>query len=401
MRPCLFPVGESDFVQMRQNGAYYVDKTLCLQNLNGGASFFVTAPPHFGKTVMMRMLESFFDIRTDSRALFADLAIAQDAELCRRKQNQYPTLFLSFASVDGQNFEDACSALATVFSALLQEHSYLLENDQLSEMQQKELRHIAERDISWHYASQSLAILIDAMQTHYGKHVVVLLDAYDTPLEKAREHGYLPQMTDWVRGLLHTLEENWSAELVVIAGRMRYPQAGPFGRLDRFLFETLATLPLGFTQAEVDQLLANVGAASCAETWKNWYGGYSFGKKELFCPRDVMAYLHALQADPNVTPVNFWENSREHALLRTFAQAGGSNFTGTMEHLSSGHACLQSIQERQSYDYQFSNESELWSVLYLNGCLTKSVVWGISEIRLPNEQMRALFRAVLEEFPDL
>ena len=76
MRPCLFPVGESDFVQMRQNGAYYVDKTLCLQNLNRGASFFVTAPPHFGKTVMMRMLESFFDIRTDSRALFADLAIA-------------------------------------------------------------------------------------------------------------------------------------------------------------------------------------------------------------------------------------------------------------------------------------------------------------------------------------
>lgn len=60
-----------------------------------------------------------------------------------------------------------------------------------------------------------------------------------------------------------------------------------------------------------------------------------------------------------------------------------------------------SIQERQSYDYQFSNESELWSVLYLNGCLTKSVVWGMSEIRLPNEQMRALFRAVLEEFPDL
>ncbi len=401
MRPCLFPIGESDFVQMRRKGAYYVDKTLCLQSLNGGASFFITAPPHFGKTVMMRMLESFFDIRTDSRALFADLAIAQNKELCHRKQNQYPTLFLSFASVDGQSFEDACAALASVFSALLQEHSYLLESDRLSERQQKDLCHIAEGDTSWPYSCQSLAILIDAMQTHYGKHVVVLLDAYDTPLEKAREHGYLPQMTDWVRGLLHTLEENWSAELVVIAGRMRYPQAGPFGRLDRFLFETMATLPLGFTQAEVDQLLADVDAASCAETWKDWYGGYSFGKQELFCPRDVMAYLHTLQADPKATPVNFWENSREHALLRTFAQAGGSNFTGTMEHLSCGHACFQSIQEHQSYDYQFSNESELWSVLYLNGCLTKSVVWRMSEIRLPNEQMRALFRAVLEEFPDL
>ena len=121
-----------------------------------------------------------------------------------KKRFQHPHHH-SLSKVRRCRYQKRCSSVQVLE---LQEHSYLLENDQLSEMQQKELRHIAERDISWHYASQSLAILIDAMQTHYGKHVVVLLDAYDTPLEKAREHGYLPQMTDWVRGLLHTLEEN-------------------------------------------------------------------------------------------------------------------------------------------------------------------------------------------------
>ena len=254
MRSDLFPVEESDFVQMRRKGAYYVDNTLCLQDLYEGASFFITAPPHSGKTVMMRMLESFFDIRTDSRALFADLAIAQNAELCRRKQNTYPTLFLSFASVDGQSFEEACAALAAVFSALVREHSYLLESDRLWEMDRRDLRRILEEDPAWTCRWQALDALIPAMRDYYGSDVVVLLDAYDTPLEKAREHGYLPQMTDWVRGVLNTLEENESTELVVVAGRMRYPTDGIFDRLDRFVFLSRETAEwsefLGFPQAE-------------------------------------------------------------------------------------------------------------------------------------------------------
>lgn len=299
MRPELFPVGASDFVQIRRKGAYYVDKTQCLRNLSGGASFLITAPPHFGKTVMLRMLEAFFDIRTDSRALFADLAIARDTALCRRKQNRYPTLFLSFASVDGERFEEACAALAAVFSALVREHSYLLESDRLSELTRRDLRRILEEDPAWPYRWQALDILIPAMQDHYGNDVVVLLDAYDTPLEKAKEHGYLPQMTDWVRGVLDTLEENGSTELVVVAGRLRYPREGIFDRLDRFMFQSRESAglseSLGFTQAEVDRLLVETGAAASAETLGARCGSDSFGGETVFCPRDVMAYLRAMQ----------------------------------------------------------------------------------------------------------
>ena len=110
MKLLSIPVGVSDFEEIRRNGYYYVDKSGLIGELlstTGTKVTLITRPRRFGKTLGMSMLESFFDIRKDNKALFEELEIAKRHELCMEWMNQWPTVFVSFRQVDGLNFNSA------------------------------------------------------------------------------------------------------------------------------------------------------------------------------------------------------------------------------------------------------------------------------------------------------
>ena len=74
------PVGVSDFVEIRRNGYYYIDKTALIAELlktTGTKVTLITRPRRFGKTLGMSMLENFFDIRKSSEEMFQGLEIAK------------------------------------------------------------------------------------------------------------------------------------------------------------------------------------------------------------------------------------------------------------------------------------------------------------------------------------
>ena len=66
-------VGKSNFEEVRKAGDYYVDKTELLyelvENVGNEVTLF-TRPRRFGKTLTMSMLDNFFNVRKDSRAIF-------------------------------------------------------------------------------------------------------------------------------------------------------------------------------------------------------------------------------------------------------------------------------------------------------------------------------------------
>ena len=71
----------SDFEEIRKNGYYYIDKSGLIGELisrTGTKVTLITRPRRFGKTLGMSMLESFFDIRKDSRKLFEGLEITKN-----------------------------------------------------------------------------------------------------------------------------------------------------------------------------------------------------------------------------------------------------------------------------------------------------------------------------------
>ena len=105
------PIGISEFEKIRKNDNYYVDKTELSQALvktEPAEITLFTRPRRFGKTLVMSMLASFFDIRRDSRDLFEGLKIAEDQKLCELWMNQWPVIFLSFKDAGGESVRRVC-----------------------------------------------------------------------------------------------------------------------------------------------------------------------------------------------------------------------------------------------------------------------------------------------------
>ena len=415
MKALNIPVGISNFEKIRNNGFYYVDKTGLIEELlkTEAEVTLITRPRRFGKTLGMSMLESFFDIRKNSRKLFEGLEIARQSELCSKWMNQYPTVSVSFRQVDGLNFTSAYDMLTMVFADLYNKHLYLLEDSHVTEFQKKTFTNIAHGCGSEKEVKSSLVLLTTMMQQHYGKAVVLLIDEYDVPVAKATAHGYYNEMLDVMKGLLQALKDNQALCFAVVTGCLKIAKESIFTGTNNFVSDTITDSRLneyfGFVQSEVDQILADAETEDQAENIRKWYDGYHFGDFDVYCPWDVMNYLLELQHNPQAKPVSYWKNTSDNAIIRSFIDHSGSSITKKLENLMAGETIVQRVDENLTYDYLHSSEDNLWSMLYLTGYLTKArneqtdevLPDGAIALMIPNEEIRDIFETtVIQWFDD-
>ena len=415
MKALNIPVGISNFEKIRNNGFYYVDKTGLIEELlkTEAEVTLITRPRRFGKTLGMSMLESFFDIRKNSRKLFEGLEIARQSELCSKWMNQCPTVSVSFRQVDGLNFTSAYDMLTMVFADLYNKHLYLLEDSHVTEFQKKTFTNIAQGCGSEKEVKSSLVLLTTMMQQHYGKAVVLLIDEYDVPVAKANAHGYYNEMLDVMKGLLQALKDNQALCFAVVTGCLKIAKESIFTGTNNFVSDTITDSRLneyfGFVQSEVDQILADAETEDQAENIRKWYDGYHFGDFDVYCPWDVMNYLLELQHNPQAKPVSYWKNTSDNAIIRSFIDHSGSSITKKLENLMAGETIVQRVDENLTYDYLHSSEDNLWSMLYLTGYLTKArkeqtdevLPDGAIALMIPNEEIRDIFETtVIRWFDD-
>lgn len=406
------PVGVSDFEQIRKNEYYYVDKSGMIAEILSTESTLVTLitrPRRFGKTLGMSMLASFFDIRKDSRNIFAGLEIAENRELCDRWMNQYPVIFLSFKDVDGLTFTSAYEMLAATITDLYKEHLYLLGSDKINPYDQEIIRRLVEGKASVTEVKRSLSLLITFMKMYYCKLVILLLDEYDVPVAKASDHGYYVQMLEIVKALMSTsLKDNPALKFAVLTGCLKIAKESIFTGTNNFVSDTISVSRLneyfGFTQTDVDKLLTDAGKEEHAQQIKIWYDGYHFGDVDVYCPWDVMNYLRDLQKNPDTKPESYWKNTSDNAIIRSFIDYAGSSITNKLESLMAGNYITQHIEDDLTYDYLHSSENNFWSVLYLKGYLTQvrehemvtSLPDGISALKIPNAEIREIFESTVQ-----
>ena len=415
MKALNIPVGISNFEKIRNNGFYYVDKTGLIEELlkTEAEVTLITRPRRFGKTLGMSMLESFFDIRKNSRNLFEGLEIARQNELCSKWMNQWPTVSVSFRQVDGLNFTSAYDMLTMVFADLYNKHLYLLEDSHVTEFQKKTFTNIAHGCGSEKEVKSSLVLLTTMMQQHYGKAVVLLIDEYDVPVAKANAHGYYNEMLDVMKGLLQALKDNQALCFAVVTGCLKIAKESIFTGTNNFVSDTITDSRLneyfGVVQSEVDQILADAETEDQAENIRKWYDGYHFGDFDVYCPWDVMNYLLELQHNPQAKPVSYWKNTSDNAIIRSFIDHSGSSITKKLENLMAGETIVQRVDENLTYDYLHSSEDNLWSMLYLTGYLTKArneqtdevLPDGAIALMIPNEEIRDIFETtVIQWFDD-
>ena len=229
------PVGIENFEEFFTEDFYYVDKTMFIAELlqNWGKVNLFTRPRRFGKSLNMSMLKCFFEIGCD-QTLFHGLKIEQEKRLCEEYMGRFPVISISLKSVDGPNFKTAAAALRTVIGNEARRFSWLSESNQL-EPADKELYQglTAIKDGMFTMADM---VLTDSLRTlsrllfkHYGHKVILLIDEYDVPLDKAFQAGYYDEMVSLIRNMFgNALKTNDDLYFAVLTGCLRISKESIF-----------------------------------------------------------------------------------------------------------------------------------------------------------------------------
>lgn len=416
MKNLNIPVGVSDFTEIRKNGYYYIDKSGLIKDILKTASTkvtLITRPRRFGKTLAMSMLDSYFDIRKDSKQLFDGLEISQNQVLCSEWMNKYPTIFVSFRQVEGLDFKGAYDMLTVVIANLFNEHIYLLDSKKATEFQKTSFKNLLSGNASVKEVKSSIYLLMNMMNDYYNEPVILLIDEYDVPVAKANNNGYYNEMLDVMKSLMQTVKDNKTLKFAIITGCLRIAKESIFTGMNNFVSDTIVSSRLneyfGFTQKEVNKILSDADAITHADIIKEWYDGYHFGNYDIYCPWDVMNYILDLQYNPKAKLQSYWKNTSDNAIIRSFIDYSGSNITRKLEVLMSGGHIFQHIDEYLTYDYLHSDEDNIWSILYLTGYLTqvkedvgrKLDDSKMTALTIPNKEIRDIFETtVIKWFDD-
>lgn len=408
------PIGIDGFEKIRSNDFYYIDKTMFIKELlqNWGEVNLFTRPRRFGKSLNISMLKSFFEIGNDP-TLFEGLKIAEERELCEKYMGKFPVISISLKSVDGLNFQTALAALKTVIGNEAKGFRFLLESPFLDEKDRTAYERLINVD-SQSEASYAMsnATLIDSLNTlsrllkqHYGQNVILLIDEYDVPLDKAFQSGYYDEMVNLIRNLLgNALKTNDSLYFAVLTGGLRISKESIFTGLNNLKIHTISDVRydeyFGFTDADVDEILRFYGLTSYKDVIREWYDGYRFGKVDVYCPWDVINYCDVLLADPEAEPENYWANTSGNDLVRRLLGRSDQTTRNEIEQLIGGGTITKTLrQELTCRDVEDSIDN-VWSVLYSTGYLTCKERLNGKQVKLalPNREVRELFIDLVKEW---
>ena len=401
------PVGIDNFEKIRRNNFYYIDKTRLVEQAlhNWSEVTLFTRPRRFGKTLGMSMLRSFFEIGTD-KSLFDGLYISQNKSLCDEHMGKYPVIFLTLKGVEGLTFADAKMMLKSILSTEMDRHYYLKTSEALTDEDKAYfVKMLTGTDEN---INDSLRKLSQLLYKHYGKNVVILIDEYDVPLDKAYQNGYYHEMVSLIRGLFgQALKTNDYLQFAILTGCLRISKESIFTGLNNFkvlsIMDTRFDEQFGFTDSEVEKLLAAYNLDSHFTEIKEWYDGYHFGNADVYCPWDVINYVDLLRFEPTAKPQDFWSNSSGNALVRSFIDKADVQTKDEIERLIAGEYIEKEISQELTYDEIDKSISNLWSVLFTTGYLTKQGVTDDGRVRLsiPNREIKNLFiKKIREWFSD-
>ena len=410
------PIGIENFEEFFSEDFYYVDKTLFIKELlqNWGKVNLFTRPRRFGKTLNMSMLKCFFEIGRDP-ALFDGLKIAQEKSLCEKYMGRFPVISISLKSVDGLNFESASVALRTIIGNEAGRFRFLRDSDKLTNDEKEAYAQLTEvgssqggvYTMTGKMAEASLQTLSLLLEKHYGQKVILLIDEYDVPLDKAFQAGYYDEMVRLIRNLLgNALKTNDSLYFAVLTGCLRISKESIFTGLNNLKVHTISDVRydeyFGFTNAEVDELLEFYGLSAYKDTIRDWYDGYCFGDTDVYCPWDVINYCDELLAAPNTPPKNYWANTSGNDLIRRMLKNANLTTKNEVEELLNGGQITKRINQELTYREIDDSIENVWSVLYATGYLTGMHVEqedaDIFRLWIPNGEIRKLFYELVEDW---
>ena len=406
MKSKKLPVGIENFEQLRREDFYYVDKTGLIRDLlnNWGSVNLFTRPRRFGKTLNMSMLKHFFEIGAD-RTLFDGLAISEETELCEAYMGKYPVVFVSLKGVDGLTFEGAYEMLRRILRSEISRLGFLMQSERIAEDDKRPFERFLKEQETMDDVQESLRMLSSLLYQHYSQKVILLIDEYDVPLDKAFQHGYYNEMVTLIRSMFgQALKTNDCLQFAVLTGCLRVSKESIFTGLNNFKVLSIADARFdehfGFTDAEVKMLLDDYNLTEHYAETKEWYDGYRFGSVDVYCPWDVINHVDRLVGEPNAEPQAYWINTSGNDLVKRFVDKADKTTQGEIERLIAGEAIEKAVRLELTYNEIDNSIDNLWSVLFTTGYLTQAgkAARGVYKLIIPNREVREVFIFQIQEW---
>ena len=363
-------IGKQDFVSLRENHYFYIDKTDFIRQWweNADDITLITRPRRFGKTLNMNMLNCFFSRQYEKRGdLFKGLSIWTDQRY-QRLQGSYPVIFISFADVKQNNYKDAIQKIKNIIVDAYRQHRYLNKEDCFTENEKQQMMEITEKmdDVTAQDALKNLSSYLNLL---YGKKVLIFLDEYDTPMQEAYINGYWDEFTGFMRGLFNaTFKTNPYLERAIMTGITRVSKESVFSDLNNLTVITTTSDQyadcFGFTEEEVFKTLDQFGMSDKKQIVKQWYDGFSFGPfKDIYNPWSITNYLKEKKLRP------YWASTSSNGLISKLLQSASANMKTQLEELLNGKQIIVNFDEQIIFGQLEQDENAVWSLLVASGYL--------------------------------
>ena len=412
------PVTGDTFAEVREKNRYYVDKTPYLKQvfsedeavgenslIDGTTVLLLTRPRRFGKTMLMNMFESFLNINYEKPGdtsiqdkFFKGTKILEDQKFCKKYMGQFPVISITLKDVLGDDFESAYLKLAEVVSAKANEFSFLKESPYLNEMEKAKFNLLCDEIYLKKADKQAISYVTSAIKSlslmlykHFNKQVYILIDEYDVPLAKAHAKGFHEKMVNLMSSFLGFLKDPQKDPLkktsiiskVVLTGCLKVAKNSIFTGVNNLYVNTVAdqetkyTGMIGFTKDETQKILKDYELDDFSQTVKNYYDGYKFYDKEMFCPWDVINFISknfSLKQTGNtddIKPGNYWDKSSSDSALGEYLGYLTDNDNQKMQNLVNGKSISFQLNDSMNYDTLSEHKSDdFWSLLLHTGYLT-------------------------------
>ena len=414
MFPLKLPVGIENFEKIRTRSFYYVDKTGLIKEMlyNWGEVNLFIRPRRFGKSLNMNMLKTFFEYGHDT-TLFEGLEIAGEKELCRKYMGNFSVIAITMKDIESRDYEGARAAMGSVIGNEALRFQFLMDSEKLTaeeKVQYSQLIRVDSENLNGFVMSEevlknSLFTLSKLLWKHYGQKVILLIDEYDVPLDKAHQAGYYGEMISLVRNLFsRALKSNEYLEFAVLTGCLRIAKESIFTGLNNFkaysLLNTRFDEYFGFTDEEVKEMLKYYGLDNAYSAIKEWYDGYQIGNADIYCPWDVINYIDLLRSEPDARPKAFWMNTSGNDIIRKFLQMAKQGTRREIESLIAGESIAKKVKEELTYRDLYKSIENVWSVLFTTGYLTRRgrSEGDAHELAIPNREIREIFVEQVQEW---
>ena len=378
-------IGVEDFKRIIDKNGYFVDKTLMIQKLIESEAMVTlfTRPRRFGKTLNQFMIRRFFEDeitekgeKVDNGYLFDGLKITECGEEIMKHSQQYPVIFLTLKSAKQPTYELAYAELKKRIYEEFDRHQYVLGKGVLSKTEELRFQEILSLKAEEDLYTDALGFLSKCLFKYHGKNTIILIDEYDVPLENAYFEGFYDKMIKFIRSLFESaLKTNPYLEKSVITGCLRISKESIFTGLNNL--ETDSVLhtrygdSFGFTQEEVEELLAYYGLSEQLEEVKQWYDGYLFNHFEIYNPWSLLKYVNDRKDHVTEFALPYWPNTSSNSIVREMVGEADEDAKRDLETLINGGTIEKQVHEDITYGDIHQTQDNLWNFLFFTGYLKK------------------------------